>query len=189
MKPESLPNAVTLLRIALIAPVVWLLLTEQYLWGLIVALIAGLSDGVDGYLAKRYGWDSRLGAVLDPIADKLLLSACYIALGILKLLPVWLIIAVLVRDVVIVVGATVYHFRINPLDAAPSQLSKLNTVIQIMLVLAVILNQVIPVLNATARDTLIWLTFLTTVTSGLHYVWVWGRKARKETTAARVSGE
>ncbi|TDJ31514.1 MAG: CDP-alcohol phosphatidyltransferase family protein [Gammaproteobacteria bacterium] len=185
MKLESLPNAITLLRIVLIAPVVYLLLTEQYQWGLIVALIAGASDGVDGYLAKRYGWDSRLGAVLDPIADKLLLSACYIALAILKLLPVWLVVTVLVRDVVIVVGATIYHFRFKPLRPEPSKLSKLNTVAQIGLVLVVLFNQVWPVFSVQFLETLVWFVFATTVASGLHYVWVWSFKARDEAAAAR----
>jgi len=185
MKLESIPNAVTLLRILLIAPVVYLLLTEQYTWGLIVALIAGASDGVDGYLAKRYGWDSHLGAVLDPIADKLLLSACYIALAILKLLPVWLVVTVLVRDVVIVVGATIYHVRFNPLQPVPSKLSKLNTVAQIGLVLVVLFNQVKPIFNAQFLEALIWLVFVTTLVSGLNYVWVWGFKARDEAAAAR----
>lgn len=186
MKLESLPNAVTLMRIVLIGPVVYLLLTEQYLWGLIVALIAGASDGIDGYLAKRYGWDSRLGAVLDPIADKLLLSACYIALAILKLLPVWLVVTVLVRDVVIVVGATIYHFRFNPLQHPhPSKLSKANTVAQIGLVLVVLFNQVKPVFGAQVLEALVWFVFATTVASGVNYVWVWGFKALDEAAAAR----
>ncbi|MDE2089174.1 MAG: CDP-alcohol phosphatidyltransferase family protein, partial [Gammaproteobacteria bacterium] len=108
MTRRDLPNLISVLRMLLVLPVVALLMTEHYREALLLFGLAGLSDALDGFLAKRYGWTSRLGAVLDPLADKILLVSSYIALGWLRLLPLWLVAAVIVRDLVIVIGAAVY---------------------------------------------------------------------------------
>src|SRR3990172_3309285 len=102
---KDIPNIISLLRMALVPPVVILLLNGYYGWALLVFVSAGLSDGLDGYLAKRFGWRSRLGAILDPLADKLLLVASYLTLGWLGQLPLWLVAVVVGRDIVIVAGA------------------------------------------------------------------------------------
>ncbi|MGD2138371.1 MAG: CDP-alcohol phosphatidyltransferase family protein, partial [Gammaproteobacteria bacterium] len=109
MKARDIPNIITLFRFLLVPPVVVLLLKQQFASALVVFGIAGFSDALDGFLAKHYDWTSRLGGLLDPLADKLLLLGCFITLGWLGLIPWWLIVLVVVRDIVILTGAVVYN--------------------------------------------------------------------------------
>ena len=107
MKRSDIPNLITVMRIVLVVPVSWSLLRQEFGLALALFFVAGVSDGLDGFLAKHYGWSSRLGALLDPLADKALLVACYASLAWIGLLPVWLLVLVVARDVVIVAGAVV----------------------------------------------------------------------------------
>ncbi len=177
MKREDIPNLISVLRIFLSIPVVWLLLEQRFDIALILFAIAGISDGLDGYLAKHYGWQSRLGGLLDPLADKVLLVSSYLSLALLGLIPVLLMLLVILRDLIIVTGALVYNFRIRELEASPSLISKFNTLAQILLVLAVVLDRGLVALPAALLQGLIWLVFATTITSGVNYVWVWSRRA------------
>lgn len=178
MKRSDIPNLLTVLRILLVAPVAWALLRHEFALALVLFFIAGVSDGLDGFLAKQYGWTSRLGALLDPLADKALLVACYASLTWIGLLPVWLLTLVVARDVVIVVGAVVYNFRIQRLEAEPTLISKLNTLLQILLVLLVIVRQIVPVIEAHWVSVLIYAVTVSVVWSGLDYVVTWSRRAR-----------
>lgn len=180
MNPTWLPNAITCLRMALSAPLAWLILSAAHEWALLVALVAGGSDALDGMLAKRYGWQSQLGSVLDPLADKLMLTAAFVALALTEVIPMWLLLLVLARDVIIVAGAVTWHYVVGPLFAAPSLLSKTTTAAQIALVLWLLVDG----LDATQLPaTLSWIGVLAvaalTVASGLHYVLTWGAKARR----------
>jgi cardiolipin synthase len=177
VKASDLPNIITFLRFLLLPPVVLLLLNRRYDAALLVFALAGFSDALDGYLAKRYHWTSRLGALLDPLADKLMLVSGFVTLGWLGLIPPWLVALIILRDVVIVTGAIVYHLRIEKLEAAPSGVSKLNTFAQILLILAVMFSQAFRPLPAFWMDALIYGVLLTTLWSGLDYVLTWGRKA------------
>lgn len=177
MKPHDIPNIITVFRFLLVPPVVWLMLNQRFGAALIVFGIAGFSDALDGYLAKRYNWTSRLGSLLDPLADKLLLLSAFITLAWLHWIPLWLVSLVILRDLIIVAGAIVYHMRIEQLDAEPSLVSKLNTVTQILLVLAVMFTQAIQELPALWLDVLLYSVLATTVWSGLDYIWTWGRRA------------
>ncbi len=184
MKRSDIPNVISVLRIALVAPVIWLLLHEQFGWALVLFAVAGISDGIDGYLAKHFHWQSRLGSILDPLADKLLLVCCYLTLGWMDVLPLWLVAVVLARDVVIISGALVYHWTISDYDMEPMILSKINTFTQIVLVVGVIFNLKFHLLPEVAVTGLVWLTLITTLASGWAYVWVWGKRAwqaRQET--------
>ena len=119
----NIPNSLTLVRIVLVPLVVWLIITHEMLAAFLLFLLAGLSDAADGFLAKRYGWDTELGAYLDPIADKALLVSIYVTLGLAGQLPAWLVIAVVSRDILIV-GAVVLSWMLSrPLfdAAAPHQ--------------------------------------------------------------------
>ena len=177
MKPRDIPNLITVFRFLLVPPVVMLLLNERFGLALILFGFAGFTDGLDGYLAKRNNWTSRLGALMDPLADKLLLVSCFVTLGWLDWIPVWLVALVVLRDLVIVGGAIVFHMRVERLEARPSMVSKLNTVAQILLVLAVIFSQGMYVLPALWLDILIYSVLATTLWSGFDYVWTWGRRA------------
>jgi cardiolipin synthase len=157
--------------------VVVLLLKQQFASALVVFGIAGFSDALDGFLAKHYGWTSRLGGLLDPLADKLLLLGCFITLGWLGLIPWWLIVLVVVRDIVILTGAVVYNFLIEQLEAAPSPVSKLNTFTQILLVLAIMFAEGIQAVPDLWLDVLLYSVLVTTVWSGIGYVWSWSRRA------------
>lgn len=177
MSPRDLPNLISVLRMLLVAPLAWLLLAREYQAVLWLYALAALSDALDGHLARRYGWVSHLGSILDPIGDKLLLAASYLCLAWLGLLPPWLALAVVVRDVVIVTGAAVYYLLIDRAGMTPTWLSKLNTVAQIVLPLLVLFQAAgMPVEPGWIQG---WtcLVAATTFISGGHYVWVWGRRA------------
>jgi len=175
---RDIPNLITFLRFLLTVPVVYLLLTREFSGALWLFALAGLSDGLDGYLAKRFHWETRLGSMLDPLADKALLVSSFLCLGWLGLLPSWLVAAVILRDLVIVGGALYYHFQVEPLEAEPRLISKLNTLVQILLVILVVCDAGPLPLPELLLQGLIWGTFATTLLSGLDYVVVWYRRAR-----------
>jgi len=180
MKPSDIPNIITAFRFLLVPPVVVLLLQDRFAAALVVFGIAGFSDALDGYLAKHYHWSSRLGALMDPLADKLLLLSSFVTLGWLGWIPYWLVGLVILRDLVIVTGAIVYHLRIERLEAEPRPASKLNTFAQILLVLAVMFSQGIQQLPVSWLEVLEYGVLCTTIWSGLDYVWIWSRRALRK---------
>jgi cardiolipin synthase len=129
----NLPNLVTLGRILLVPVIVWAIGSGQMQIAFLVLLIAGVSDAVDGFIAKRLGMTSDLGAHLDPLADKALIVSIYIALGITEAIPRWLVILVVSRDILIVGGVMLARFLGKPMQVKPLLVSKLNTVAQIIL--------------------------------------------------------
>jgi cardiolipin synthase len=177
VKLQDLPNAISLLRLLAVIPVVFLLLQREFGWALVLFALAGLSDGLDGFLAKQYGWQSQLGGILDPLADKVLLMASILVLGTLSLVPAWLVVAVIFRDLLIMGGALMYHYGVETLEAAPTVASKINTLVQIMLVVLVIADAGPTPMSQGIITTLIWICLATVVLSGSQYVWVWSRKA------------
>ena len=177
MKPRDIPNIISVVRILLVAPVVVFLLHERFTVALWLFIIAGISDGLDGFLAKQFGWASRLGAILDPIADKLLMLACYLCLGWLGQLPAWLVAAVIARDVVIVAGSLAWYRLIGGLDIQPSIASKVNTFFQLLLVVVVLVAVQPVAVPAWLIDALIVIVLMTTVVSGVGYVVTWSRRA------------
>lgn len=179
MQARDIPNLITVFRIVLVAPVTWAILEQQHMLALVLFFVAGVSDGLDGFLAKRYDWSSRLGALLDPLADKALLIACYASLSWTGLLPLWLFALIILRDVVIVAGAVIYHFRVARLEAEPTLISKVNTLFQILLVLLVIVGQATGWHRDGWIDYLVYAVTVTTVWSGSDYVVTWSRRARQ----------
>ena len=176
MNLRDLPNLITVLRILLVPPVALLLVEGDFGWALVLFAAAGVSDGIDGYLARRFGWRSRLGAFLDPFADKLLMLAVYLTLGWEGHLPAWLVAAVIGRDVIIVVGAVAYQYLVERLDIRPSYASKLNTVFQILLVVVLLLGLSGVPVPPQVITLMIYIVLGTTVASGAGYVWEWGRR-------------
>ena len=174
-----LPNAITLARIALVPPLGWLLAQGHYRAALVLAVVAGLSDALDGLLARRFGWRSDLGGLLDPMADKLLLAAGVIGLAWNGHLPPWFVLLVIGRDLVILGGALAWRIRVGPLLAAPTALGKITTFLQIVLVVAVLLQLGVGGLPGDWLDALLWLTAAATLASGIDYVLRWSRKARR----------
>lgn len=180
MSLRDIPNLISILRILLVIPVVWALVDERYALALILSAVAGISDGIDGFLAKHFHWQSRLGSILDPIADKLLLVASFATLAWMDLLPLWLLWLVLARDVIIVSGGLAYHYFIGEFELLPVWSSKINTALQITLVLLVIISQ-----QWFAELTLlisigVWAVVVSVIFSGLEYILTWGNKAWKQ---------
>lgn len=169
---SHLPNLITLARIALVPVLILLLKDQDYAAALIVFVIAGVSDALDGYLAKRLNVQSRLGAILDPAADKLLLVSAYVMLTLLGHIPFWLVLVVVFRDLLIVGGYLLYTSHAGPVTMRPSIISKLNTLMQIALV-AVILAQQAAGMAWLPVEALIYTVLATTVVSGAHYLWLW----------------
>lgn len=129
----SLPNIITIGRIILVPFTIWLIVTGQFFLAFTVFIIAGISDGVDGFIAKRFNLSTRLGAYLDPLADKLLLVSIYLALGFLGTIPSLLVITVVSRDFMIV-GAVILSWVLDkPIEMKPLWISKINTTGQILL--------------------------------------------------------
>jgi len=178
MSLSWLPNAISLLRIALVIPILLLIVDGQYKLALALCFVAGFSDGVDGYLAKRFGWNTRLGALLDPIADKLLVAGTFIVLVYTGHIPLWLGVLVIVRDVVIVGGATVYNFMIRPVEGEPTRISKLNTALQLLFILFVLSRAAFGWPDKIAITVLGASIVVTVVVSGIDYVWSWASRAQ-----------
>ncbi len=177
MTRADIPNLISMARVFLVLPTVMALMNEQFLLALLLYTIAGISDGLDGYIAKRYRWTSRLGSILDPLADKLLLVGTYVALAWLELIPVWLTVAVVARDLLILAGAGLYHLLIGKYEMEPTLISKLNTVAQISLGLLTVFSAGVIAVPEALLDWLVLFVFGTTVLSGFDYLWIWSRRA------------
>lgn len=172
-----LPNVLTVARILAVPPLVWLLLAGVYDWALAVAVGAGITDLADGWLARRFGWQSRFGGFADPLADKLLMLSSFLTLAWLGELAWWLVAVVMLRDAVIVAGGVVYHLVFEPVTAQPTRMSKFNTFCQVLLVWLVLLQLAgVPIAAwgiAAAAGLVVAMALITLA----QYVWMWSMKA------------
>ncbi|HJM71884.1 MAG TPA: CDP-alcohol phosphatidyltransferase family protein [Gammaproteobacteria bacterium] len=179
LRMSYIPNAICILRIILVIPIIDFLWDKQYENALGLIAIAGISDFLDGFLAKRNNWRSNLGAALDPAADKILLVSVFVTLYFMDLIPFWLMATVLMRDFMILFGLALYYYFIEKPNPNPSFISKLNTNLQIFFVLFVIAGQIF----SSNFDLLIQFTgslvFLTSILSGMGYWISWSIKAKQ----------
>lgn len=174
---RHIPNVITVIRILLVVPIAIALVQRQLLTTISLFALAAVSDGLDGYLARRFDWRSELGSILDPTADKLLLITVFITLGLERLVPLWLMVAAVLRDAVIVSGAAAYRFVIGPVRAQPSVVSKLNTLSQAIFILAVISRAAFGFPPPWVGTALGALVFVMIGVSGLDYVMSYSRRA------------
>ena len=174
---RHLPNLICLLRLLLIWPILATLQSGKYLTALALFIAAAVSDGLDGYLAKRFHWTSNLGKVLDPAADKLLLMCVFIEGAWLGLMPWWLTAAVVARDVMIGLGAVIYRLWFGPLHGRPTLISKVNTGAQLVYVMLVMLRAAAGTPPRGLLDAAALLVLATTVLSGMHYLLTFTRRA------------
>jgi cardiolipin synthase len=172
-----IPNALTFLRIVLIVPFAAALLMENYRYALAIFFVASVTDAFDGFLARHFNWRSRFGAIADPLADKALLITSYLMLTLTSVLPVWLFAIVLGRDLLIVGGALAYHYGVGRFEMEPSIPGKINTFVQILVVLAIIILLAGFPMPPWVRDVGVLLVALSAVVSGGHYLLVWGMRA------------
>jgi len=174
---RNLPNLLSVLRILLVPPVVYYMLQQQYMPALVLFVIAGVTDSLDGWLAKHFNWQSRLGEILDPLADKLLLVSSYIVFAWLDHLPIWLVACVFIRDIIIVAGGVAYRIFFGEVDILPTYISKLNTLMQIVLIAVVLVSLAWLSISPIVITGLIWTVFMTTILSGVVYIYLWGMRA------------
>lgn len=199
----SIPNVITVFRFFLVPVVVWLIINGDMKLAFIAFFAAGVSDALDGFLAKRFDWQTELGAYLDPIADKLLLVSIYVVLGLFSHLPVWLVIAVVTRDIFIV-GAFLLSWVIGrPMEVRPLLISKINTTGQIVLAALVLADLGFSLGAGVVTSVLVWVTGILTMLSAGAYMIDWlqamavyepvppmpKRRRRRSTDASSEGGE
>ena len=168
-----IPNLLTLLRIALVPVLILLLNNQSYTMALWVFMLAGLTDGLDGLIARRYGYFTKLGSVLDPLADKFLLLSSFVMLTIAGDLPFWLLIIVAFRELIIITGVVLLTILYDHFEMQPILSSKINTFMQIMLVILVLVEKAEILSVSGLIAVLIWVVAITTITSGFQYVLEW----------------
>jgi len=177
MNLSAIPNLITLLRLLLVVPVAVAILDGRF--GLCLAFFtaASISDGVDGFLARRFDWTSRFGAILDPIVDKLLLVVVFVLLTYTGFIPLWLAAIVILRDLIVLTGATSYHILFGAYQFAPTFLGKASTALQFILVLLILFDQAVFPIADIITQICIWLVCIVSSVSGIDYVITWSRKA------------
>ena len=175
---KQIPNALTLIRLLLIAPFLVCLSHHQFVAAFYIFVIAGVTDALDGWLARWFGCQSTFGTFVDPMADKLLITASFIGLAVLHVLPWWLVILVFARDLTISVGVIAWYLIIpQKPNLKPTNLSKVNTVMQLIVVMLGLFEQAFGVISPWLSQTCLWLTMVTTLASFIDYVMIWGKKA------------
>lgn len=174
---RHIPNLICLLRLALIWPIATLLHAGRYELALVLFVVAAVSDGLDGFLAKRYNWISELGKVLDPAADKLLLVIVFVEAAWLQLVPWWVTAAVVARDAMIALGALIYRLWFGPLHGYPTVISKINTGVQLLYLATVMLAAALLFPPPGVLRAFALVVLATTILSGLNYLATFTRRA------------
>jgi cardiolipin synthase len=172
---NNIPNFITLGRVMSVPVIFWLLVNGHSRIAFFVFLLAGVSDAVDGFLAKRFKWTSELGAYLDPLADKALIVSIYIALAVSGDVPLWLVIAVVSRDILILLAVLLSWLVNQPFRIEPLTVSKINTAAQLLLATTVLGDNAYDLGLDMPRLLLVWSTGVTTVLSLLAYLQLWVR--------------
>ena len=182
---SQIPNVITVVRVLLVIPTAWCLLMSRYVEALALMAVAGASDAVDGWLARRMSSVTRFGATLDPLADKILVGVLFIVLTVRGVLPLWVVAVAVGRDLVILGGALAYRVMFKHIEVAPTLISKANTAAQIFVLLLLLLGlcdfpQVSAVARAATDPYGFWVVAVLAVVSGVDYVATWGRRAVDE---------
>lgn len=175
---KHIPNALTLFRLTLIAPFLMYLFHHEYANAFYTFFLAGFTDGLDGWLARHFHWQSFFGSFVDPLADKLLVASSFISLALIGILPWWLVVLVFLRDFTISMGVVIWYWFIQrKLDFKPTLLSKFNTTLQLALVTLCLFELAYFKFPPYLLNILIGLTAFTTTTTYIDYIWTWGKKA------------
>lgn len=156
---------------------------------LIVFLVAGITDALDGWIAKRFNAQTQLGAILDPLADKALLVSTYVMLSMMQLIPFWLMVVVVFRDMVIIAGYVIMEMFFGSIKMAPLRISKINTFMQIGFILAVLTTLAWQLELEFLIEILSYVVLLTSVASGAAYSYIWSAKAMRDPTESPENNE
>lgn len=181
-----IPNLLTLARIGMVPWLVVLLQKQQFMLSFTVFIIAGITDALDGFIAKRFNSETYLGALLDPLADKALLVTTFIMLTVMQIVPFWLTVAVVFRDIIIVGGYLLMVLFFGSVKMQPLMISKLNTFFQLSYIILVLSSLAWPFEVAGGIELFSYLVLMSSVFSGLAYVYIWSIKA---THGAQTSGD
>lgn len=176
----NLPNILSFARLMAVPLAVWLMIDGAFEFAFWLFVAAGLTDALDGFLAKRFGWETELGSYLDPLADKALLVSVFVVLGWTGHIPLWLTIMVVFRDVFIVGGAVVVMAITGAFKAEPMFVSKLNTTLQIALAATVLAKLGLDLAIDAVTTALILATAVTTFASGMAYLVRWTRRLNEQ---------
>jgi cardiolipin synthase len=171
----TVANLITILRFVLVPGVVYAMLSGRWDWAFAGFLVAGISDGVDGFVARTFNQRTELGAYLDPMADKLLLVSVFVVLGIIGELPLWLVVAAVSRDALIICAVLLSTVMGNPVAMKPLLVSKANTAVQIVVAAAVLAELAFQLAFGPIRPALIILSGILTVASAAAYLVAWLR--------------
>jgi cardiolipin synthase len=162
-----------------VLPIIWVLLEQRYALALYIFVFAGVSDAIDGLLARLYGWTSRFGAMLDPLADKFLLTASFITLGYLGHFSFWLVTLVVARDVWIIFGGLLYRYVMGYIEFEPSLISKMNTFLQILLVSLMLINLSFYPMPVIVLKIIVMAVLMSSIASMAHYTLAWSFRAMR----------
>lgn len=176
----TLPNLITIVRALMIPVIAYLLARRLFDEALVLFTLCAVGDLIDGQLARRWNQRTRFGAIADPLADKLTMLTVTLMLAAEGLLPGWLAVAVITRDIVIVFGALAFHYLVHEFEMAPTRLSKLNTALEFIVLTAVLIHAAEWLDLSTLLMPAYITVAVTIAASGLHYVWVWGTRAQRD---------
>lgn len=180
---KYIPNALTLARLVLVAPFLWALANKAYPAAFYIFSLAGLTDALDGWLARAFRWQSSFGSFIDPLADKFLIASSFISLAFIGALPWWLVALVFMRDLSISLGVVAWFWFVqHKLEFNPTYLSKINTVLQLLLMTCCLFQLAFHQLSVTFIQALITITAIFTTLSYIDYLWTWGKKAYTNTS-------
>lgn len=168
------PNILTVMRLALVPLFIILIDESRFGEALVVFIVAGITDALDGFIAKHFKCETRIGAILDPLADKALLIAAYLMLAGIEMIPFWLMIVVVSRDIIILGGCLLITLIDKMPDMSPSRISKLNTFLQIVTVVVVLMTSAAWFDFSPYLDVFCYAVLVSSVLSGAFYVWQWG---------------
>ena len=177
-----IPNGITILRLLLTGPVIFFIINADYFVALVLFTACGLSDALDGFLARRNGWESAFGKLIDPLADKFMMIATSLTLGLLDLFPLTLMVLIIAKDVAILVGVFSYTALAGFPDVQPTRLGKITTAFQITLLATVLFDLSWPAFLASFfLESWFWLLYfwivaILTSLDGVSYLWVWTRR-------------
>ena len=182
---KHLPNAITIIRLLLVLPIAYLILENRFLPALVLFAMAGLSDGLDGFLARRYGWVTTFGRLIDPLADKLMMMTTTLALGLTGHFPLMLMILVLAKDLAILGGVFSYTTLAGFPTIRPTLLGKVTTASQIVLLVSVLVELAGPGLLAGLlfKDWFTagcWIVTILTIGDGISYLWIWTTRLARD---------
>lgn len=171
----TIPNIISIIRLAMVPYIVWTLLDGQTMLAFILFVVVGISDGVDGFIARNFNQRTELGAYLDPLADKTLLMSMFVVLGYLGNIPLWLVVIILTRDVLILAGVVVAFVLGDPIEIKPLFVSKANTAVQIVLVAIALAMPAFGLDIEAIKTVLVWACALLTIASAFAYFAAWAR--------------